>query len=176
MFTPDGATPETNGWGTGSGKKLTNSQSLAYPSSTCTIEVAFTRQGAMAPGGQTDVVSFLDSNSIVLSFSGTYVYMSRTASIGTAIGCSVPGSDANKPYLISAQPKKVVCNYNEYLTNSLASAVGAAGYNSIGSRGNGNYYMTGIVHCIRIYNRSLTTVEMQQNQHIDNQRFQLNIA
>ena len=51
-----------------------------------------------------------------------------------------------------------------------------SGYTYIGRRVNTNsYQFLGTIYAIRIYNRQLSIAEMQQNQEVDNQRFNLGL-
>lgn len=172
VFTADGAVSVEKGWETGSGKKLIYSSALGYGYDTCTIEMAFTRAGAMVT--QIDALSSLGTNDITLSFDSQYVYISHQTANNTRISCYVPSQSATGKYCLSAQLGKAVANGNTFALASRAG-VGNANYTAIGSRGNGNYYLTGIVHSVRIYNRQLTESEMKYNQAIDNVRFALGL-
>ena len=52
---------------------------------------------------------------------------------------------------------------------------GATSTNLIGKRSSGNPF-SGKIHCIRIYDRHLSTDEMLYNQRVDNERFNLGLS
>lgn len=174
VFQNSGATELANGWETGSGKKLINSGTVYFPSSTCTIEAVMIRNGNMS-GGQIDVFNSLTGGATVLSFDASKIYMARAQSNG-AINCTAQASynGTPLPLCISIRPGLAVVNGNSY-TSQTGSSIGTATYNSIGSRGNGNYPLVGSIHAIRIYNRQLSAAEMLYNQQIDNDRFNLGL-
>lgn len=174
VFQNSGATEIANGWETGSGKKLINSGTVNFPSSTCTIEAVLIRNGYMT-GGQVDVFNSLTGGATVLSFDNSKIYMARAQNDG-AINCNAAAlyDGTPLPLCISIRPGLAVVNGTSY-TSSSGSSIGTATYNSIGSRGNGNYPLVGSIHAIRIYNRQLTAEEMLYNQQIDNDRFNLGL-
>lgn len=172
VFTSDNAEELTNAWRTGSGKKLINSTSLIFESRTSTIELAIERESL--DNTQSDIFSSLDTSCITLSIDNAYIYISHRNEIGFRIQSTTPGLSSIAPYCVSVRQNLAVVNGVSKTTTSHA-AVGSSTYNSIGSRGNGNYPFSGKIYAVRIYDRFLSESEMLHNQSVDNIRFNLGL-
>ena len=164
VFTPTGGvTFEENCIALDGTGRLTNNSFVAPLANNGTIEVVFSKTSTsgmiFAPTG--------GSQKIAAGFFGSgldwAVYSSKPRYPQINEG-SISVNNNRCLYNGVAQTS----NGNDYiLTNTTTSVYVGARYNN-GSYG---YYITGKVHCIRIYNRQLTELEMLQNQSIDYQRF-----
>ena len=172
VFTSSNAEELVNSWRTGSGKKLINSSSFVFDSRTNTIEVVMERESPNST--QSDIFSSLDTSCIILSVDSGYIYISHRNEPGFRLSSNTPGLTSIAPYCVSARQNLAVVNGVSKTTTGNAS-IGSSTYNSIGSRGNGNYPFSGKIYAVRIYDRFLSESEMLHNQTVDNIRFNLGL-
>lgn len=166
---------KSNGWyfDGSSNCYLYNPDTLNIPYTTCTIEVCYTPMSSNDRG-----MIFISKTNNDVCFG----YFNNTKVCCAVASASV--ANATHTFHNALNNKQITCSVN--VSTALANMTdtrtaiandywGAGTYNTIGGRTSGTTSFTGIIHCIRIYNRQLTVDEMRYNQNVDKLRFDLNI-
>ncbi len=147
----------------------TDTADVFLPATNGTVEVVYAST-LSGNGVQTVLQSSTDSGIVMTLQNQNLFYACNASAPRYSISYGL-ATNTTAVHYTNAKPAAAFQNCGALATSTTSSMAGSKTTTTIGHTSNDNYFFTGHIFCIRVYNRHLTADELASNRELDLDRF-----